>query len=78
MDHGGVFVVFAVFLGQRTKRRRSKLFSTGVLYRLVWLKIDGTGLDGLFHLPGPSINPKGHLCLSDLFPKGHLCLSDLR
>ena len=32
------------------------------------LKIDGTGLDGSFHLPGPSIFPKGtcrHRLLQD-------------
>ena len=37
-----------------------KVQTIDFLFRFVSLKIDGTGFDGLFHLPGPSIFPKGH------------------
>ena len=39
--------------------------SIGVLFRSVWLKIEGTGLDGVYPIyqGNPSIFPKGHLCL---------------
>ena len=45
-------------------RPEQKLQTIGVLFRLVWLKMDGFHWFRwfLFHLPGPSIFPKGHLC----------------
>ena len=50
------------------------LRAIGVLFRLVWLKVDGFHWFrwGLFHLPGPSIFPKGHLCLGHAGNYGYL------
>ena len=63
-QHGGSG---ALFVGVDAVCLMLGVLFIGVLFGLFASKIEGPGLHGLFHLPGPSIFPEGHL-LSFRYP----------